>query len=91
MGVISLNLEDQEQVTLTIKEPQCIYCMGFPGGTVVKNLPADAGDSGSIPGLGRIPGEGMATHSSILVWKIPWGCKESDTSGHTHTHTHILF
>ena len=31
---------------------------GFPGGSVVKNLPADAGDSGSIPGSGRYPGEG---------------------------------
>ena len=33
--------------------------MGFPGGTVVKNLPANAGDvrdTGSIPGLGRSPG-----------------------------------
>ena len=27
--------------------------MGFPGGVVVKNLPANAGDTGSIPGLGR--------------------------------------
>ena len=26
---------------------------GFPGGTVVENLPADAGDTGSSPGLGR--------------------------------------
>ena len=26
---------------------------GFPGGSVVKNLPASAGDMGSIPGLGR--------------------------------------
>ena len=32
--------------------------MGFPGGSVVKNLPANAGDLGSIPGLGRSPGEG---------------------------------
>ena len=32
----------------------------------------DAGDFGSIPGLGRFPGEGHATHSSILVWRIPW-------------------
>ena len=33
----------------------------FPGGTVVKNLPANAGDPrdvGSVPGLGRFPGEG---------------------------------
>ena len=31
---------------------------GFHGGSVVKNLPANAGDSGSILGLGRSPGEG---------------------------------
>ena len=48
-----------------------------------------AGDQGSIPGLGRCPGEGMAIHSSTLAWKIPWteepgrlyspwGRKESD-------------
>ena len=32
--------------------------MGFPGGTVVKNLPANAGDAGSVPRLGRSPGVG---------------------------------
>ena len=35
--------------------------MGFPGGAVVKNLPANAGDArdaGLIPGSGRAPGEG---------------------------------
>ena len=43
----------------------------------------------------------MATHSSILTWKIswterpgggysPWGCKESDTTEGAHTHTFIL-
>ena len=37
-----------------------------------KNLPASAGDPGSIPGSGRSPGEGVAPHSSVLVWKIPW-------------------
>ena len=49
--------------------------MGFPGGSVVKNLPANAGDardSNSIPGSGRFLGEKMATHSSILAWEIPW-------------------
>ena len=38
----------------------------------------------------------MATHCSILAWKIPWtvslglqqGCKESDTTERTRTHTH---
>ena len=39
----------------------------------VKNLPTNAGDPGSIPGLGRFPGEGKwLTHSSVLVWRIPW-------------------
>ena len=31
---------------------------GFPGGSVVKNPPANAGDTGLIPGLGRFPGGG---------------------------------
>ena len=31
---------------------------GFPGGSVVKNLPANAGDRGSMPGSGRSPREG---------------------------------
>ena len=42
---------------------------------MVKSLPANAGevrDAGSIPVLGRFPGEGMATHSRILAWRIPW-------------------
>ena len=41
---------------------------------VVQNLPANAGDIrdlGSIPGLGRSLEEGMATHSSVLAWRIP--------------------
>ena len=32
--------------------------MGFPGGSAVKNPPANAGDEGLIPGSGRSPGEG---------------------------------
>ena len=32
--------------------------MDFPDGSVVKNLPAIAGDTGTIPGSGRSPGEG---------------------------------
>ena len=39
---------------------------------MVKNLPANAGEAGLTPGLGRSPGEGNATHSSILAWEIPW-------------------
>ena len=40
--------------------------LGFPCGSVVKNLPANAGDAGSIPGSGRPLKEGTATHSSGL-------------------------
>ena len=37
----------------------CVYMKkGFPGYSVVKNLPGNTGDTGSIPGLGRFPGEG---------------------------------
>ena len=56
----------------------CIYIYIYthtihthPGGLVVKNLPANAGDAGLIPGSGRYPGGEMATHSNILAWKIP--------------------
>ena len=35
-----------------------IFAKGFPGGSVVKNPPANAGDVGLIPGLGRSPGKG---------------------------------
>ena len=48
--------------------------MGFPGGSGVKNSPAnarDAEDTGSVPVLGRFPEEETAIHSSIIAWGIP--------------------
>ena len=48
---------------------------GFLGDSVVKNPPVNAGDAGnmgSIPGLGNLLEEEMATHSTILTWEIPW-------------------
>ena len=50
-------------------------CLHLTVGTVVKNLPANAGhagDAGSIPGSARAPEEEMETHSRILAWEIPW-------------------
>ena len=57
----------------------------FPVGSDGKESACNAGDLGSIPSPGRSPGKGMATHSSILAWEIPWtqestGHKESDTT-----------
>ena len=51
--------------------------MGFPGDTVVKNPPANAGDAGSIPGLGRSPGEENGNSLQYSCLEIPW-TQESD-------------
>ena len=67
---------------------QVPYAMGFPGASVVNNLPPNAEDIG----LGREDPleKEMASHSSIFAWEIhgqrrlagysSWGCKESDTT-----------
>ena len=44
---------------------------GFPGGSDSKESAWDVGDLGSILGWGDPLEEGMATHSSILAWRIP--------------------
>ena len=46
--------------------------MGFPGGSDGKGSTCSAGDPASILGSGNALEEGMATHSSILAWRIPW-------------------
>ena len=67
-----------------------MFGIDFPGGSVVKNPPANAGDLGSIPGSGRSPGEGNGNplHYSCLgnlmdrspVGYSPRGHKESNTT-----------
>ena len=79
--------------------------MGFPGGSAIEILPVMQEtylDAGLIPRWEDPLEEGMATHSSILAWRINlkdrglagyslWGCKESDTSEVTEqAHTDIL-
>ena len=50
-----------------------LYIIGFPGASVLKNLPANVGDVGdAIPGSRKSPGERNAAHPSILIWEIPW-------------------
>ena len=46
---------------------------------MVKHPSADTGDTrdvGSIPGQEDPLEEEMATHSSVLAWKIPWACAD---------------
>ena len=63
----------------------------FPGGARGKEFPCNVGNLGSIPGLGRSPGEGNGNplqYSGLensmdrgsLAGYSPWGCKESDTT-----------
>ena len=76
---------------------------GFPGIAVVKNLPANAGDSGeagSIPGWGRSSGVGYGSplQYSCLEnsmdrwawWLRPWGCRVKHNWAHKHTCTKMF-
>ena len=45
---------------------------GFPGSSDGKESTCNAGNLGSVPGLGRFLDKEIATHSSILAWRIPW-------------------
>ena len=46
--------------------------VGLSGGSVVKNLPTNAGDMGSIPCLGRSPGEGYGSPFQYSCLENPW-------------------
>ena len=71
---------------------------GFPGGSDGKESACNAGHSGLIPELGRSLEKGMATHSRILGWGLPW-TEEPDglqsmrlqrvSHGWTTKHTHM--
>ena len=67
----------------------------FSGGSYGKESACNAGDLGLIPGSGRSLEKGMATHSSILAWRIPWTeepgglqCIGSQTGGHNWVANH---
>ena len=71
----------------------CIYAiigttilrLGFPGGSVAKNLTANARDAGSIPGSGRSPGEGNGNplQSSCLESPMDRGAWQATVHGVT--------
>ena len=55
---------------------------GLPWWSNGKESACNAGDLGSIPGLGRSLEKGMATHSSILAWRIPRDRGAWQATGH---------
>ena len=63
------SLQNWEQINFSCLSPPVYGSLGVSDG---KESACNAGDLGSVPGLGRSPGEGMATHSSVLAWRIPW-------------------
>ena len=75
--------------------------MDFPGGSEVKVSARNAGDLGSIPDQEDPLEKAMATHSSILAWRIrgqrtlvgysPRGRKESDTTERLHYLSFLSF
>jgi len=63
--------------------------MGFPGGSVVKNLPANAGHMGSIPGSGRSPGGGNGNplQYSCLENSMDRGARQTTVHGVPNSQT----
>jgi len=63
--------------------PSVLSCiLGFPGGSVVKNLPANAGDLGLIPGSQRSPGEGHGNPLQYSCLGNPHGQRSLATTAH---------
>ena len=66
----------------------------FPGGSAGKASAYNVGDPGSIPGVGRSPGEGNGNPLQYPCSENPmdreaWGRKESDTTERLHFHFHF--
>ena len=79
-GECGKNKNSQDTWILTVLNTQ----QGFPGGAVVENPPANAGDTGSSPGLGRshMPRSGWAREPQLLslrVWSLCSATREAVT------------
>ena len=59
-------LRKEIKTFVCFSSPKLVH--SFPGGSVVKNPPASAGDEGSSPGSGRCPGEG---NGNLLQYSCP--------------------
>ena len=67
--------------TTRIPSHCCLEC--FPGGAAIKNLPANAGDEGSIPRSGRPPGRGNGNPSNPLQYPCLGNLTEEPGGLHT--------
>ena len=71
----------------------CLKCLvwkeGFPGGSVVKNPPASAGDMGFIPGLGRGRGNGDPLQYSCRENSMDRGAWQAIVYGVTKSQTQL--
>ena len=56
----------------TLYLPHSSFMLLVPGGSDSKKSACNAGDTGLIPGWEDLLEKGMATHCSILAWRIPW-------------------
>ena len=87
-----------------MKPIQVIYTFGFPGGSAVKNPPAnarDARDTDSIPELGRSPGEGNGNLRQYSCpenpmdrgawWATVHGVAKSRTQRNDYAHAHLAY
>ena len=58
------------------------HMLGFPGGSVIKNQLSNAGESGSVPGLGGSPREENGNPTPVSHRQrnySPWGCRVNRT------------
>ena len=81
---------DQQQCHLSLRNLFKTQTLGFPGGAVVEGLPANAGDTGSSPGLGRshVPQSGWACEPQLLslrVWSLCSATREAVMARGPHT------
>ena len=81
-GPIHSRAVDSDQGKLAAKIARYIPCVGFPGGSAVKNLPT-VWETWVRPLFWEdFLEKGMATYSSILAWRTPWSLEGYSPWGH---------
>ena len=78
--MVKIDIDFLKRKILTVH--QILKFLGFPGGAVVENLPANAGDTGSSPGLGRshMPWSNWAREPQLLslhIWSLCSATREA--------------